>query len=146
MQPDQIPSSPDYPSHFSPSKNPLMGYPEHRFSHKSHGSEAYLGDSLSYSPYALLASKQLRESAPLFACIVSGCDYVTKREHDLKRHNKARHAVELGLQSETIDCPYDGCGHKGNHGFKRKDHLRDHCKRYHKTDLPKSMGGTGKSV
>ena len=84
----------------------------------------------------------------MYHCLEPGCDHITKREHDLKRHSKAKHSEtdKLLARGEMMDCPYSGCGHKGRHGFKRKDHLRDHCKRYHRRDLPKSMGGDGKKL
>ena len=73
------------------------------------------------------------------------CDYVTSRLHDYRRHHDAKHPSTDSVK-EMIDCPYGGCGHTGVHGFKRMDHLQDHCKRYHRRDLPVSMGGTGKKI
>ena len=75
---------------------------------------------------------------------------MTNRHHDLKRHMDAKHTSATALHHEggMMDCPYvdKGCGCQGIHGFKRKDHLRDHCKRVHVRDLPTSMGGTGKRL
>ena len=81
----------------------------------------------------------------LFKCLEAGCNYMTKRPRDLERHQGAKHFTteDLIAKGSLIDCPYGGCGYEGRYGLKSKDHLRDHCKRYHSRDLPKSLGGSG---
>ena len=83
-----------------------------------------------------------------YHCLARDCTYQTDRLHDLKRHKASKHDTpeQLHESGRLIDCPYHGCGHTGKYGFKRKDHLRDHTRRWHKRDLPKKMGGTGLSV
>ncbi|KAG8531241.1 uncharacterized protein KY384_004599 [Bacidia gigantensis] len=81
-------------------------------------------------------------------CLAPRCTYQTDRLHDLKRHKQSSHDTPEDLYKAGVltDCPYDDCGHVGKNGFKRKDHLRDHTRRWHMMDLPKEMGGTGKKV
>ena len=92
-------------------------------------------------------SNDLRGGAKYY-CFEHRYDYSTSRYHDLERHKIAKHTSTNDILSSgpRLDCPYGGCGHKGINGFKRKDHLRDHCKRYHRRDLPKSMGGSGRKI
>ena len=63
-----------------------------------------------------------------------GCDYQTKRQYDLDRHQKTHFPSGPG---EKFDCPARGCGRTGEHGFKRKDHLREHLRKVHAKDIPK---------
>ena len=38
---------------------------------------------------------------------------------------------------ENFDCPGRGCGRIGKYGFDRKDHLREHLRKWHAKDIPK---------
>ena len=71
-------------------------------------------------------------------CLVENCEYKTDRHTDLTRHHKAKHVPEV----EKYECSYKTCTKE----FKRKDHLRDHCKRVHYRDLPVEYGGTGRRL
>ena len=81
-----------------------------------------------------------------YQCLEPGCHYMTKRSYDLKRHVNAKHKSngELAKESRMYDCPYERCTSKGLHGFKRKDHLRDHVRRCHMHELPNEFAGSGK--
>lgn len=72
-----------------------------------------------------------------FTCLYDDCDYNTKRTYDLDRHYKAKHSTpeQLAERGKMYDCPDPRCGARGKHGFKRKDHLRDHVRRLHRHDL-----------
>ncbi|KAF8253468.1 hypothetical protein K440DRAFT_657405 [Wilcoxina mikolae CBS 423.85] len=50
----------------------------------------------------------------------------------------ARHIRDVHRKIRTIDCPEDGCKRKGNKGFGRQDNLRDHRRRVHDIQIPKS--------
>ena len=62
------------------------------------------------------------------------CEYQTKHQHDLDRHQKT-HNPSPGPE-EKFDCPARGCGRTGKHGFDRKDHLREHLRKAHEKDIP----------
>ena len=64
----------------------------------------------------------------------AGCEYQTKRQYDLDRHQKTHLSSGPG---EKFDCPGRGCGRTGEHGFDRKDHLREHLRKVHAKDTPK---------
>lgn len=81
-----------------------------------------------------------RDPSGVIPCPHKNCQYQTKRQHDLKRHQKATHFSHLG----RFDCPERGCGRVGKYGFNRKDHLREHLTMLHAKKLPKSNRG-GKS-
>ena len=85
-----------------------------------------------------------------YICPSAGCTYWTVRPADLQRHLKSKHArVSLNPEtSRTFDCPYvnEGCGSEGIHGFKRKDHLKDHCRSVHHRSLLVSSGAWRQAV
>ena len=70
----------------------------------------------------------------LLHCLHPGCEYQTKRQYDLNRHQKVHVPSE---NSFTFDCPGRGCGRMGKFGFDRKDSLREHLRKVHGKDIPK---------
>ena len=82
------------------------------------------------------------QKRPYHCLAGDNCQYVTERLHDMKRHKASKHDEGHRL----IDCPYEDCGRTGMKGFKRKDHLREHSRRWHRRDLPESMGVTGERL
>ena len=111
-------------------------------SHRNSGSvspKGYVHPAVpAWSPSSLHLEKAniLTQFSYSYHCLASGCDYKTDRHTDLNRHYRAKHSCP---QEEMYSCSYKGC----TKDFKRKDHLRDHCKRVHYRDLPVEMGGTG---
>ena len=79
----------------------------------------------------------------VLCCLYEGCEYQTKRQYDLDRHLGTHFP---SVPSEKFDCPGRGCGRHGEYGFDRKDNLREHLKKVHAKDLPKSsrQGGGSK--
>ena len=75
-------------------------------------------------------------------CLHDHCEYQTKRQYDLDRHQKTHFPSQPG---EKFDCPGRGCGRTGEHGFDRKDHLREHLRKVHAKDIPK-QGRSRKST
>ena len=71
----------------------------------------------------------------LFHCLYEGCDYLTKRQYDVERHQ--RHHQQHHDPPEKFDCLGRGCGRTGDYGFDRKDHLREHMRKVHAKDMPK---------
>ena len=67
-------------------------------------------------------------------CLHRNCDYETKRQYDLDRHQKT-HLPSNPV--EKFDCTGRGCGRTGEYGFNRKDHLREHLIKAHGKDIPK---------
>lgn len=61
-----------------------------------------------------------------------------KRHADLMRHMTTVHHKD-GM--EKFDCPRRGCPRKGDNGFTRNDHLREHLRNFHLQDIPKRKGG-----
>ncbi|KAK0517052.1 hypothetical protein JMJ35_000207 [Cladonia borealis] len=74
------------------------------------------------------------KSGGLLLCLHERCEYQTKRQYDLDRHQKTHFPSQPG---EKHDCPGRGCGRTGEHGFDRKDHLREHLRKVHAKDIPK---------
>ncbi|MCJ1338921.1 hypothetical protein MMC09_004210 [Bachmanniomyces sp. S44760] len=68
-----------------------------------------------------------------FVCLTPNCTSkaVFTRAADLDRHMQTVHIAT------KMDCPHQWCGRQGQHGFTRKDHLRDHLRQVHMKDLPK---------
>ena len=77
---------------------------------------------------------RLDPNASLLYCLSPGCEYRTKRSYDLDRHQRTHFPSQPG---EKFDCPGRGCGRKGEHGFHRKDHLREHLRKVHAREIPK---------
>ena len=75
-------------------------------------------------------------------CLHDRCEYQTKRQYDLDRHQKTHFPSEPG---EKFPCPGRGCGRTGEHGFDRKDHLREHLRKVHAKDIPKQNRRSSKS-
>ena len=67
-------------------------------------------------------------------CLHPYCEYQTKRQYDLNRHQKTHVPSQ---NSDTWDCPGRGCGRIGKFGFDRKDSLREHLRKVHGKDIPK---------
>ena len=74
-------------------------------------------------------------------CLADDCTYKTDRRTDLRRHYIAKHPEQRD-DVFVFQCSYRGCAKE----FKRKDHLRDHCKRVHFRELPREYGGTGRRL
>ena len=74
-------------------------------------------------------------SAPTFilSCLHPGCEFQTKRQYDLERHQKSHFPPD-----KEFDCPGRGCGRQGKNGFSRKDHLREHLRKVHAIDIKKN--------
>ena len=70
----------------------------------------------------------------ILLCLHQNCEYQTKRQYDLDRHQKTHFPSQPG---EKYDCPGRGCGRTGEHGFDRKDHLREHLRKVHAKELTK---------
>ena len=75
-------------------------------------------------------------------CLHLGCEYRTKRQYELARHLKT-HLTSYD-SDQKYDCPETGCGRKGEHGFHRKDHLREHLRKVHAKDLPENSKEGGR--
>ena len=71
-------------------------------------------------------------STTLLRCLHHGCEYETKRQYDLDRHQKTHFPPE-----EKLDCTGRGCGRTGAYGFDRKDHLTEHLLKVHAIDIRK---------
>lgn len=71
---------------------------------------------------------------PVLHCLHVGCEYQTKRQYDLDRHQQSHLP---SAPPEKFDCPGRGCGRQGANGFNRKDHLREHLRKVHAQDVPK---------
>ncbi|RMZ89974.1 hypothetical protein DV736_g2807, partial [Chaetothyriales sp. CBS 134916] len=58
------------------------------------------------------------------------------RPADVQRHLKSQH------QPPSIDCPKPRCGRKGENGFTRDDHCKEHLRQYHRDAIPKRNTGS----
>ncbi|KAK5958050.1 hypothetical protein OHC33_001240 [Knufia fluminis] len=54
------------------------------------------------------------------------------RKADLKRHMQSVH------DKPHIDCKYKKCDRKGDNGFRRQDHYREHLRGYHSEPSPEA--------
>ena len=79
---------------------------------------------------------------PVLGRLHVGCEYQTKRQSDLDRHQK-RHFPSA--PPEKIDCPGRGCGRTGEHGFIKKEHFTVHLRKVHAKDIPESSRPGGES-
>ena len=82
-------------------------------------------------------------------CLHQGCEYRTKRQYDLDRHLKTYFTFyhsdqKFDCLGRGYDCPEKGCGRTGEHGFHRKDHLREHLRRVHAKDIPENSKEGGR--
>jgi hypothetical protein len=53
------------------------------------------------------------------------------RKADVTRHHNSTH------EKQFIDCPRPRCNRKGENGFTRMDHLKEHQRGYHGEPIPK---------
>ena len=65
-------------------------------------------------------------------CLYPNCEYVTKRQYDLDRHQKTHFPSNPG---KKFDCTDRGCGRTGEYGFDREDHLTEHLRNVHAKDI-----------
>jgi len=79
--------------------------------------------------HTLPAAPAPRRPSQRFHCPAIGCIKNYKREHELKRHQKA-HAG-----TKPHRCSISGCNRSGQNGFARRDHLRQHARKVHGTTL-----------
>ena len=86
-----------------------------------------------HKPRTSSSSSSPKSGAQLH-CLHEHCEYQTKRPYDLARHLKTHFPAQPG---EKFDCPGRGCGRIDEHGFDRKDHLREHLRKVHAKDIPK---------
>jgi len=68
-----------------------------------------------------------------YLCMVPGCESSFSRSADLNRHYNSVHFP----QNSRIDCPKHRCSRKGENGFPRHDHLKEHLRQYHGEGVPK---------
>lgn len=61
------------------------------------------------------------------ACTQDHCNFITKREPDLRRHYRSMHC----LNPEIFSCPVLWCKYSGVNGFARKDKLTSHYRNVH---------------
>ena len=89
---------------------------------------------------AFSGAEELTTQRSEYECLYPHCNYVTNRPYDLKRHSKQKHQTnkDLAEAGKLYDCPDTRCKARGENGFKRKDHLRDHFRRLHRHELPPS--------
>ncbi|ETN41279.1 uncharacterized protein HMPREF1541_03214 [Cyphellophora europaea CBS 101466] len=59
------------------------------------------------------------------------------RKADVGRHVRSQH------ERNYIDCPKNRCARKGDGGFTRQDHLKEHLRQYHQEKLAKRASGSG---
>ncbi|KAH9211402.1 hypothetical protein DL95DRAFT_392561 [Leptodontidium sp. 2 PMI_412] len=64
-----------------------------------------------------------------FHCVINGCTKHYKRKHELKRHQKDH----SGAKPHRCNVP--GCNRRGQNGFVRRDHLGQHMRKVHGTNL-----------
>lgn len=73
-----------------------------------------------------------------FYCELPGCvdengkQRSAGRKADLKRHMDTVHG------KPTIDCEYKKCTRRGEDGFRRDDHYKEHLRGYHNAPIPKA--------
>lgn len=61
------------------------------------------------------------------ACTQDHCNFITKRQPDLRRHYRSMHC----LNPDTFSCPVLWCKYSGLNGFTRKDKLTSHYRNVH---------------
>ena len=73
-------------------------------------------------------------------CLFPQCEYKTKRQYDLNRHQKMHNS-----SAEKFGCWGRNCHRVGENGFDRKDHLTEHLRKVHMKEIPKKGSRGGKS-
>ncbi|KAF2665320.1 hypothetical protein BT63DRAFT_416887 [Microthyrium microscopicum] len=76
------------------------------------------------------------QSAPSkkYKCPSQGCDVAFARKADKDRHFECVHNRD---RNKKYDCTWDGCPRRGDGGFTRRDHLREHLRNFHHENIPK---------
>ena len=109
--------------------------------------DASLSTLLDRSPMS--EYRMFEPSSKMYQRLASdGCNYNTDRLWDLRKHENARHDQPEHNESivKLFDCPDQDCGLTGAHGFKRKDHLREHTRRRHQKELFKYKMDKGREL
>lgn len=81
----------------------------------------------SFQQYTTTATR----THPRAKCPYPECRSSFSRAADLSRHLRSVHSQRL------INCPWPRCERKGDSGFTREDHLREHRRDYHREKLPR---------
>lgn len=80
---------------------------------------------------------QPARSSTRYYCEFEGCrDPTTGKRRSLSRRADLRRHVLSMHGGPTIDCEYKKCIRKGDDGFCREDHYREHLRGYHCQELP----------
>jgi len=69
-----------------------------------------------------------------YKCPVSGCESAFARKADKDRHYEC---VHNRAQNKKYQCSESNCNRKGDSGFTRLDHLREHLRNFHHQNIPK---------
>ena len=77
-----------------------------------------------------------------YPCLYPGCEHISGRPFDLQGHMEKHHPP---IAEKMYDCPDAEYGHVGEHGFDRKDHMREHLRNSHNRDVPKPGAHGGRS-
>jgi hypothetical protein len=114
-----------------PSAQETSQYPSHNLSYGETSNSQYRGTSASPSDKSDKDSNK-QQYCPHPDCLDANgrpTRYFS-RKADVARHHISTH------EKQFIDCPRPRCNRKGENGFTRMDHLKEHQRGYHGEPIP----------